>query len=687
MCAAAVFGINASAESTNYNNNMPFYSYTYNEDDEAVQTPAPYATQKVLLGSDLGVEDFGALSDVFFDSAAEKIYLTDKDSGIITVLDKDFKTICQITSFINNGAEDAFKTPGSVCVRNGNVYVADTGNSRIVILDAETYQTVKVLGKPQVKLLDENYTYSPSRIAVDLAGRIYVIAADINDGIFLLDKDGNFIRFAAAPDVKVNLWNKFLKLFMTKAQKAQLEKSVPTEYNSFLMDENGFLYLTSSDSTVHPITKLNSQGNDILNYEGDDYPDGDSSHVLKKSEKIISSFVDIAVRDDGIYASLDTTKGRIFVYDKEGNLLYCFGGIGTQDGLFYSPSALELFDDKLIVTDSFYGTLTVFKRTEFGTAVDTATGQMVNGQYSASKQSWQEVERLCPAYDSANINLARIDIQEGNYSAALKKLSGSSDFNYYSKAFKGYRKEVIKDNFYILAAAVIILLVFLIIRPFLKRKLKIKERLCNHKLYREISYSSYTMLHPFDGYWDLKREKRGSLAAANMLTFLFVLAYALRAQFSGYLFTGRLPSEINGLYETAKIIIPLGLWIVSNWCFTTLMDGEGTMKDIYIATAYSLKPYIITAVPLWLLSRCLTEEEAFIYTALNTIVTVWMLALIFFGMMVTHDYSLSKGIITAILTLIGICLILFIALTFTNIIQKIYDFAADIYNEFSYRMT
>ena len=64
-----------------------------------------------------------------------------------------------------------------------------------------------------------------------------------------------------------------------------------------------------------------------------------------------------------------------------------------------------------------------------------------------------------------------------------------------------------------------------------------------------------------------------------------------------------------------------------------------------------------------------------------------MLALIFFGMMVTHDYSLSKGIITAILTLIGICLILFIALTFTNIIQKIYDFAADIYNEFSYRMT
>ena len=195
------------------------------------------------------------------------------------------------------------------------------------------------------------------------------------------------------------------------------------------------------------------------------------------------------------------------------------------------------------------------------------------------------------------------------------------------------------------------------------------------------------MFHPFDGFWDLKREKRGSFRAANILMILFALLYGLRAQFSGYIFTGALPSQINAIFETGKVFIPLFLWIVSNWCFTTLMDGEGSMKDIYTATAYSLKPYIITAVPLWLLSLCLTEEEAFIYTSLSTIVTVWTLALIFFSMMVTHDYTLSKGIITAVLTLVGICLILFIALTFTNIIQKIYDFGFDIYSEMNYRIT
>ena len=686
LSLSVIFAFETQAESTNHNNNMPYYSYVYNDDDKAIQIPSPYSAYSVLHGEDLGVGNFSSLSDVFYDQDTGNIYLTDTGTNRIVILNSEFKLIKEIKGFNNGKKAETFNAPESVCVRHNKIYIADTGNSRIVILNAETYKLEKVLNKPYVKLLEENYTYLPSRLAVDLAGRIYVIATDINDGIFLIDQNGEFIRFAGAPDVTADLWTKFLKIFMTKAQKANLDKTVPTEYSSFLMDENGFLYLTSSDSTVHPITKLNSQGSDILKYDGEDYPDGDSSHMLKRTEKIISTFVDIAVREDGIYASVDTTKGRIFVYDSEGNLLYCFGGIGTQDGMFYSPSAIEIFDDKIIVTDSFYGTLTVFHRTEFGNAVDMASNLMLKGKYNESKELWNSVLRLCPAYDYATINLARIDIQEKNYKQALDKLKGTKDYNYYSKAFKGYREDVIKDNFYIIALAVILLLIYLILRPFLRKKFDLRKKLEKNKLYREVHYSSYTMFHPFDGFWDLKREKKGSLAGANVLLVLFVIAYALRIQFSGYLFTGTLPSQINVLYELVKIILPLGLWVISNWCFTTLMDGEGTMKDIYIATAYSLKPYIITAIPLWILSMVLTLEEAFIYTAFSTIVLFWTLALLFFGMMVTHDYSLGKAIITTVLTLLGICLILFIALTFTNIIQKIYDFGSDIYHEFNYRL-
>ena len=109
------------------------------------------------------------------------------------------------------------------------------------------------------------------------------------------------------------------------------------------------------------------------------------------------------------------------------------------------------------------------------------------------------------------------------------------------------------------------------------------------------------------------------------------------------------------------------------------------MKDIYIATMYALKPYIITAIPLLLLSHCLSADEAFIYTSISTIVMIWMLALILLGMKTTHDYSMLKGIIAAVLTLVGILLIIFLALVIANVVQDIYDLISSIVREISYR--
>ena len=144
-------------------------------------------------------------------------------------------------------------------------------------------------------------------------------------------------------------------------------------------------------------------------------------------------------------------------------------------------------------------------------------------------------------------------------------------------------------------------------------------------------------------------------------------------------------SEVNALLSVLAIVMPLMLWVVSNWCFTTLMDGEGSMKDIYTATAYALKPYVLAAVPLFILSHVLTANEAAFYTVLDTAVMIWVLALIFFGMMTVHDYSLSKAVLTLLLTVIGICLILFIALLFINIVQDVVFFVTDIYQEITFR--
>lgn len=680
-----IFDNTVLAESSNYNMNVPYYSYTYDTEYEVIQTPAPYTVSRVLKGSDLGISNFQSLRDVFYDEESERIFLTDTEANTITVLDEDYRVVRVLNQFDNQGTADAFNAPSSTCVRDGKLYVADTGNARILRFDAQTFELQQVLPRPEVTILGENCEYKPYRIEIDLAGRLYVIATDINDGILLLSTEGEFIRFVAAPDVETTLWTKFLKLFMTKAQKENLEKAVPTEYSSMVMDDKGFLYLTSSDVTVHPITKLNTQGTDILKYEDDNYPDGDQSHKLKVSKPIESTFVDVGVKEDNVYAALDTKMGRIFVYDQEGSLLYAFGGTGGQEGTFYAPSAIDMFGGTILVTDNFYGTLTVFTRTEFGKAVDNATNLMLKGEYDQAKTLWNEVLRLCPNYQAANVNLARVEIQNKEYNVALNRLQGTKDMDYYSKAFEGVREQFLTNHFTLLAVLLVVIVAIMIAKKFLKKKFSLREKLQKYELYRQVQYSNYTMFHPFDGFWDLKHEKRGSLAAANILVLMFVVVYTLRIQFSGYIFTEQIPSEVNTLYEIVKIILPLGLWVVANWCFTSLMDGEGTMKDIYVATAYALRPYIITAIPLWLLSHCLSADEAFIYTTFHFIVMVWMLALMFFGMLTTHDYSLSKAIVVTILTLVGMCLMLFLALTFTNIIQKVYDFVMDLHQEIIYR--
>ena len=49
------------------------------------------------------------------------------------------------------------------------------------------------------------------------------------------------------------------------------------------------------------------------------------------------------------------------------------------------------------------------------------------------------------------------------------------------------------------------------------------------KRYRDsLRYSLYVMTHPFDGFWDLIHEKRGTIAAANTFLFLFLLTRVLK---------------------------------------------------------------------------------------------------------------------------------------------------------------
>ena len=205
------------------------------------------------------------------------------------------------------------------------------------------------------------------------------------------------------------------------------------------------------------------------------------------------------------------------------------------------------------------------------------------------------------------------------------------------------------------------------------------------KYLRSLKYGFHVMTHPFDGFWDLKREHRGTLAGALTFVVLTVLMLVIQKQNTAFLFNMNRLEQIDVLVDIITVGLLFVLWCVSNWCLTSLMDGEGKMRDIAIFTGYSLLPLLLIQFPLIGLSHVITTEEGTFYYVFTVISYIWTAALLLFGMMVTHQYSMKKTILTTILTLVGMAIITFIGLLFFSVIQQIVTFIVTVYKEIRYR--
>lgn len=199
------------------------------------------------------------------------------------------------------------------------------------------------------------------------------------------------------------------------------------------------------------------------------------------------------------------------------------------------------------------------------------------------------------------------------------------------------------------------------------------------------AYAFYVIMHPFDGFWDLKHHKKETFKAANILLALVCIVYVLRATLTGYLFNINKPEYVNVLGIIGSIVIPLSLWAVVNWALSTLFDGKATMKQIWIATIYALFPLVLLYIPGIILSHFITIEEAMFYSVLNTVAILWTVFLIIVGNLVIQDYTMGKTLLMAFFTLLGIVGVLFIGVVIFSALQQLVSFVTTVYLELKYK--
>ena len=95
-----------------------------------------------------------------------------------------------------------------------------------------------------------------------------------------------------------------------------------------------------------------------------------------------------------------------------------------------------------------------------------------------------------------------------------------------------------------------------------------------------LKYSLYVISHPFDGFWDLIHEKRGTLAAAHTFLILFLLTRVIKLMCTSFQFISAPVQYINVFEEMGSLAMPFIILCLSNWAMTTLFDGKGRFKDI-----------------------------------------------------------------------------------------------------------
>ena len=437
-----------------------YQGYTYDFFRNVKSTPAPFVLSQVIDSK--SVTKTGRTIETVTDVCTSKdgrIFLVDKINSIIYVLDENG----QYQSFIKN-VKDENKKNAQINGQNvqltapegvfyhekaDELYICDTGAQRILVLDGQTYAFKRAILRPDD--MTGVTEFKPSKITVDNADRIYVVVQSSYEGIIELNEDGTFSRYFGVNEPQINMIDFLWKSLASDKQKEKMGKTYAPAFNNVTLDGEGFVMAVTSDSaSAAKVFRLNFAGANVLREMGNTLVIGD----LQTENP--SAFVDIAVKPYGTYALLDKTYGHVFLYNFDGELLCVFGSKGSAVGQFKTPSTIAWLGDKLIIGDADLKAAYIYEPTDFGSALLKAGEAYYNGDWDIATAHFEEVLRLCANLETAYVGIGKNLLMKEDYEGAMYNFKLGNNREFYSKAYKGHRSNVMKENFWIIAVVAVV---------------------------------------------------------------------------------------------------------------------------------------------------------------------------------------------------------------------------------------
>lgn len=196
----------------------------------------------------------------------------------------------------------------------------------------------------------------------------------------------------------------------------------------------------------------------------------------------------------------------------------------------------------------------------------------------------------------------------------------------------------------------------------------------------------HVTFHPFEGYEDLRWKKGGSVKIALFIVVLLFIAQVAMARWVGPQFAFPSDRLFNVIPYITRSFLMFGAWVVGNWALCTLFDGEGTLKNICIYSAYALIPYITQMYIQIILSHFLVRDEMVFFNAVYYIGMLWSVVMIFNAIKAVHQYSFTKTLVVIFLTIAAMIVILLLLVLVLALFQKLFVFFFSLYTEITYRI-
>ncbi|MBP1988448.1 YIP1 family protein [Paenibacillus eucommiae] len=638
------------------------------ETNRAIKIQPLYVPRQVIGYADIEVP-LSAPSDLYI-TADDHVYVADTGNNRIVVFDEQGRFLRAVGTGEGEGALNA--PEGVFVTEAGMIYVADTGNKRVVVYGASG-EYVRAFNKPQSLLLPEGYFYVPTKLVVDNRGVMYIVNKDSYQGLLRMNGEGQFTGFFGANKTNVD-W--LTRLKRTVLNQQQMEKEIakrPGAIANVTLSGDGFLLTTSFGVDKGEIKKLNAGGADAF---------------LNKTFNEIK-LVDTAIDSDRFLYGMNSEFGEMSIYDPYGHVLVYFGDMDKsahQQGIVNYPTSLAVNSKKeLWVADSSLNLLQVYTRTAFGEAFLTAAKLYVEGSYEESKPYWEAVMKQNGMMNLPYNGMGEIALYEKRYKEAMMHFQDSYDAAGYSDAFWNIRYDWIQGN---LIYVVVLLILLILLLRFLYKRARVYAGKRSWPAFavrygQEAKDAWYLMLHPYEGFYRLK-ERKVSWSMILTIILLAIVIRLLSIYGMGFIFHPYDLSKVNLVLEVCLLLVPWVTWIIANYLVSAVKGGEGRFREVLQASTYALVPYIVLMIPAILLSNLVVLEERIIVDALIQVMWIWIAVQFFIMTQVIHNFDFLEAVKITAITLFTIVVIWIFIVILSGLSYNLFDFVKQIYREVTF---